>query len=188
MDPTTIKAVPLPAMVAKRAGNQAITAIAIFKLAKAALCLAAAIGLFSVLHHDTQDEARKLLRVFRISGDRHFAKEILIKADLITLPKKKLITALLTFSGLMFTVEGTGLLLKKSWAEYFTILLTSAGIPLELREIFRHATGLAFAALIVNLLIVWYLIFHLMRGWKEKARLKALSHPAQAHPQSMGVG
>lgn len=188
MDPTAIKAVPLPAMVAKRSGNQALTAIGIFKLAKAALFLAAAIGVFSVLHHDTQDEARKLLRVLRISGDRQFAKDVLIKADLITVPKKKLITALLTFSGLMFTVEGVGLLLRKSWAEYFTIILTSLGIPWELYEIIRHPTGLKFAVLVVNLLIVGYLIFHLTRGWKEKARLKALAQPpVEPQPESLGV-
>jgi uncharacterized membrane protein (DUF2068 family) len=168
MESSAVQTAPAPAAAVKRTGNQALTAIAIFKLSKAALCLAAAIGMFSMLHHDAQTEIRKLLHVFRISGDREFAQKILAKANLITLPKKKLITVLLGFSSIMFTVEGVGLLLKKPWAEYFTVILTSLGVPIELYEIIHHATGLKFAALTVNLMIVAYLISHLVRNARER--------------------
>jgi uncharacterized membrane protein (DUF2068 family) len=38
----------------------------------------------------------------------------------------------------LFTTEGIGLLLRKCWAEYFTIVTTGGLIPLEVYELWRH--------------------------------------------------
>ena len=54
--------------------------------------------------------------------------------------------------------EGTGLLLRKRWAEYFTIITTGGLIPLELYELSRHVTAVKIAVLIVNVAIVAYLV------------------------------
>ncbi len=40
----------------------------------------------------------------------------------------------------LFLIEGTGLLLRKHWAEYFTIITTGLFIPLEVYELARHFT------------------------------------------------
>jgi uncharacterized membrane protein (DUF2068 family) len=56
----------------------------------------------------------------------------------------------------LFATEGSGLLLRKRWAEYFTIVTTSGLIPLEVFELVRHFTVTKLVVLIVNVLIVCY--------------------------------
>jgi uncharacterized membrane protein (DUF2068 family) len=51
-----------------------------------------------------------------------------------------------------------GLLLRKHWAEYFTIISTGLFIPLEVYELARHFTMTKLAVTAINVLIVWYLV------------------------------
>jgi uncharacterized membrane protein (DUF2068 family) len=57
----------------------------------------------------------------------------------------------------LFAIEGTGLLLGKRWAEYFTIVTTSAFLPLEIYEMVKHFTVAKVVVTVVNALIVVYL-------------------------------
>ena len=50
----------------------------------------------------------------------------------------------------IFLTEGTGLLLRKHWAEYMTLISTGLFIPLEIYEIHRHFTMLKLVVTVVN--------------------------------------
>src|SRR5262249_60795782 len=63
----------------------------------------------------------------------------------------------------LFLTEGVGLLLRRRWAEYFTVIVTGSLIPLELYELTRRISGIRLVVLAVNLAIVWYLITVLRR-------------------------
>ncbi len=162
MEPFT-KAAPVPVSVAAKAGSQALQAIGLFKIFKALLCFGAAFGLFHLLHRDTEEEARHLLKVFRISHDTTLIKGLLLKADLLDDPHKKIWGGVVMLYGVLFTTEGIGLMLRKRWAEWFTSILTFTGIPIELYEMFHHYTDLKLAALVINTLILAFLIAHLVR-------------------------
>ena len=69
------------------------------------------------------------------------------------------------YAGLLLT-EGTGLLLRKTWAEYFTIVTTAGLIPLEIYEITRHLTAVKVIVLAVNVSIVVYLVLRVRRSPK----------------------
>lgn len=190
-----VPAVPEEERAKRRREDATIRYIASFKLAKAVLFLAAALGLFRLVHKDTQVEVRKVLHAIRIDGDGAFAKQVLLKANLIDDPKKKISGAILTFCGLLFTVEGVGLFFRKTWAEYLTVILTASAIPFELYELFHRAeskvahlvpsdqrasfflanrtTGLKLALLVLNVAILWYLINHLRRSQARRAALLA---------------
>jgi uncharacterized membrane protein (DUF2068 family) len=58
----------------------------------------------------------------------------------------------------LFMTEGLGLLLRKRWAEYFTIVTTGGLIPVEIYELARHFTMAKTIVAVVNILIVWYLV------------------------------
>ncbi len=182
---------------AKRAGNQALLFIAVFKLLKALLFFAVAFGLLRMLHKDTEVELLKLVHVFRIDSDRAFIKTLLTKATDLQDRQKMVGGIVAAFSGAMFCTEGIGLLMRKKWAEYFTIILTSCGIPIELYEVFHrtaHITRhpaliqavpedqraafvmdkmmlLKIGALLLNSLIVWFLIAHLQRARRNEQAL-----------------
>jgi uncharacterized membrane protein (DUF2068 family) len=58
----------------------------------------------------------------------------------------------------IFATEGTGLWLRKHWAEWFTVVATGSLVPVEIYEVFHHFTWLKLAALVANVAIVLYLV------------------------------
>ena len=61
------------------------------------------------------------------------------------------------YSALLLT-EGVGLLKRKFWAEWLTVVSTAIFLPVEIYEIFHHFTWVRVAVLTVNSAIVWYLV------------------------------
>ena len=57
----------------------------------------------------------------------------------------------------VFLVEGTGLLLRKHWAEYLTTLMTASFIPFEIYELWHRPSTMKGGAIALNTLIVVYL-------------------------------
>jgi len=64
----------------------------------------------------------------------------------------------LVYAGI-FSVEGIGLWMGRRWAEWLTIVITGSLVPLELYEIWHRLSASKVVVLSVNLAIVWYLIF-----------------------------
>ena len=183
---TSTQAIPAPAPAVVRHDNEALYFIGIYKAIKTVLFLIAAVGIHHMVHRDTQVELTRFLHVFRVSGDGRIVKNLLLKANVIDDPRKKIITYVLVFYALLFATEGTGLLLRKRWGEWFTSLATASGIPIEIYVLMHHATNpkiaplvaagghspplvldrlemFKIAALVINVLIVWYLVAHLIR-------------------------
>lgn len=142
---------------AKEPFSVALFLIGLFKLAKAALLIAVGIGAIKFLHKDLGGTVLHWTQVLRVDPDNTYVHAFLLKIFRLT-PKqlKELSVGTFVYAAL-FAVEGTGLLLRKHWAEYFTIITTGALIPLELYELAKHFTAVKLAVLIVNVLIVWYL-------------------------------
>lgn len=56
-------------------------------------------------------------------------------------------------------VEATGLWLAKRWGEYFAMVATSAGLPIEIYELTHKVTFLRAGAFAVNVALVVYLVY-----------------------------
>jgi uncharacterized membrane protein (DUF2068 family) len=67
------------------------------------------------------------------------------------------------FYALLHLVEGTGLVLRRRWAEYLTVVATGSLLPLEFYEIARKFSVLRVGVLAINLAIVAYVIARLRR-------------------------
>jgi uncharacterized membrane protein (DUF2068 family) len=55
-------------------------------------------------------------------------------------------------------VEGVGLWLAKRWGEYFAVVVTAAGLPLEISELLKTVTATKAILFVLNLALVLYLI------------------------------
>jgi uncharacterized membrane protein (DUF2068 family) len=55
-------------------------------------------------------------------------------------------------------IEGIGLWLVKRWGEYFAMIVTSLGLPLEIYELTNKVTVLRAVAFVINLALVLYLV------------------------------
>jgi len=135
-----------------------LLAIALFKLVKGILLIAVGIGALKLLHKDVAQTVLHWIDVLRVDPNNRFIHGLLNRAFTIS-PKQIEATSIGTFvyAGLLLT-EGTGLLLHKRWAEYFTIITTGGLVPLELYELREHVTAAKIGVLVVNVAIVVYLV------------------------------
>jgi uncharacterized membrane protein (DUF2068 family) len=60
--------------------------------------------------------------------------------------------------GVLQVIEGTGLWLLKRWGEYFALVATSLGLPIEIYELSERMTWVRVAALVINAAAVVYLL------------------------------
>jgi uncharacterized membrane protein (DUF2068 family) len=144
--------------------------IGLFKLFKALLLIAAGIGVIKLLHKDLSSTVLHWVQVLRVDPENRYLHGILVKIFRVT-PKqlKELSVGTFIYAGLFLT-EGMGLLLRKHWAEYFTIITTGLFIPLEIYELARHFTVVKLAVTVVNVLIVWYLVMRVRSRSKKLSR------------------
>jgi uncharacterized membrane protein (DUF2068 family) len=71
---------------------------------------------------------------------------------------------------LVFSAEGVGLWLEKTWAEYFTVIVTLSFIPFEVYELAQEFNVGTVIGLAINLLILVYLVVRLVKQRGEKKR------------------
>jgi len=135
-----------------------LTLIGVFKLLKSLLLIVVGIGAIRFLHKDVASTVTHWIQVLRVDPDNRYLHGILVKLFRVTPKQLKELSVGTFFYAALFATEGIGLLLRKRWAEYFTIVTTGLFIPLEVYEISRHFTVTRLVVGIVNLLIVWYLV------------------------------
>ena len=148
-----------------RAGDSTKTLllIALFKLAKGILLLVVAIGALKLLHRDVAGTVQHWVNALRVDPDNHYIHKLLTRIFQVSPGQLREISAgTFAYAGLFLT-EGTGLLLKKRWAEYLTIVTTAGLIPLEADETSKHFTAVKLVVLIVNAGIVVYLVMRVRR-------------------------
>ena len=136
----------------------ALFLIGLFKLFKALLLVAVGIGAIKLLHKDLASTAMHWVQVLRVDSDNRYIHGFLARIFRITPKQLKELSVGTFIYAALFATEGTGLLLRRHWAEYFTIISTGALIPLEIYELVRHFTVVKLAVLVINALIVWYLV------------------------------
>jgi uncharacterized membrane protein (DUF2068 family) len=145
----------------KSSQERLLRLIAIFKFLKAALLIALSVGVFKSMHRDIGEIAERWVEALRLNPGNHFVDTALSRISNLTPAQiKKLGLGGLVYAALFLT-EGTGLWLLKPWGEWVTVIITGTGVPVEIYEIHRHPTGVKVAALVINVVIVAYLIYHI---------------------------
>jgi uncharacterized membrane protein (DUF2068 family) len=142
--------------------------IAAFKLFKGLVLFAVGIGAVKLLHKDLAFEVERWADVFRVDPNNHYIHRLLEKfANLDVRKLKELSVGTFFYSALLLT-EGTGLLLSKRWAEYFTIIATSSFIPLEVYELTKRISSAKLVVLLLNGVIVAYLVIQLCQNRQNR--------------------
>jgi uncharacterized membrane protein (DUF2068 family) len=149
---------------AARKTTATLLLIALFKLIKGILLLAVGIGALKLLHRDIAQTVAHWVDILRVDPDNRIIHRLLVRVLSVT-PVQLRATSAGTFvyAGLLLT-EGLGLLFRKRWAEYFTIITTAGLIPLEVYELTRRVSTAKIAVLIINVAIVAYLVRRVRKG------------------------
>jgi uncharacterized membrane protein (DUF2068 family) len=143
--------------------------IGLFKLTKALLSVALGVGALKLLHHDLGSVVLHIADALRLDPESHLIGLLMIKADVIN-PRDLRHFSMITFAyAVVCLVEGTGLVLEKRWAEYFTVTLTALALPLECFELYKEFTPIRITLLLVNLAVLAYLIWLLRRQFRRES-------------------
>jgi uncharacterized membrane protein (DUF2068 family) len=129
--------------------------------------LAAGIGALNLLHRGVAAIIEHWVNIFRVDPQNHYINLLLEKLSIVDDRRlKELSIGTFVYSAISFT-EGIGLSLRKPWAEYLTIIITSSLLPLEIYEIAKHVSTGRISALLINLAIVAYLVRELRTSKKH---------------------
>lgn len=121
-------------------------------------------GAHHLLHKDMADFVATGIAHLHLDPDNRFIARAM--ARILSLDDHKLRAlraGTLIYAALLLT-EGIGLLLRRRWAEYFTVIVTGSFIPLEAYELARRPSGGRLALIGVNVAVVCYLIGVLRRA------------------------
>jgi uncharacterized membrane protein (DUF2068 family) len=141
--------------------------IAAFKLFKGIVLFAVGIGAVRLLHKDLAFEVERWADIFRVDPHNHYFHLLLQKFSILDDRKLRELSVGTFFYSALLLTEGTGLLLGKRWAEYFTIIATSSFIPLEIYELTKRVSWPRLVVLLLNVVVVVYLVVGLCRNRKN---------------------
>jgi uncharacterized membrane protein (DUF2068 family) len=137
--------------------NRWLIAIGVLKLLKAALFVSMGFGVIRLLHKDIADMLLRATLALRFDPENRFINVLLEKAALLSPHRLREISFAIFLYAALDLIEGTGLVLEKVWAEYFTLILTGSFLPWEVYEIIRHVTLFKVVLTILNMLVFIYL-------------------------------
>ncbi len=152
------------------AEQRGLFAVGIFKILKAIFFVGVGIGAIHLIDRNIGELVMRIIDALPIDPEGRVVSLVMDKADLIDAHDLRRIGAGAFIYAVLCVIEGSGLLLRKRWAEYFTVTLTVLGLPLELFELMHRISPLRLGALITNLVILAYLLWVLKRQQRESFR------------------
>jgi uncharacterized membrane protein (DUF2068 family) len=149
--------------MASRRSDTVLVLIGVFKLVKASLLVLVAVGAFTHGMRHWIEQAQP---------SNHYMRELVAKIASASPHALHVVEVIALFYAALFTTEGLGLIARKTWAEYFTTVLTVSFIPLEVYEMIERANVVKAGVIAVNVAIVIYLVIRLKHDgrWPWKAR------------------
>jgi uncharacterized membrane protein (DUF2068 family) len=138
--------------------------VAVFKLFKGLVLFAVGVGAANLLHKDLAFEVERWANIFRVDPNNRYIYRLLEKVLTLDVRKLKELSVGTFFYSALLLTEGTGLLLGKRWAEYFTIIATSSFVPLEIYELTRRVSAPRIVVLLLNVAVVVYLMIEVRRN------------------------
>jgi uncharacterized membrane protein (DUF2068 family) len=145
-----------------------ILLIGIGKILKTIVLAAVGFTALFLVHHDVAEELRHWTFALGFAPGGRLVKEALAEAGSLDDRTLREISAGLFLYASLFAIEGTGLLLRKRWGEWVSIVITGSFIPIELYESIRHPHLGRIVTTIVNIAAVAYLV-HRVRHPKQPA-------------------
>lgn len=142
-----------------------------FKLLMGLLLTAAATGVLAFVHRDVAGIIEHWVDALHLDREGQYVSALLANLDLIQDRHLRQLSGVgFVYAALLLT-EGVGLMMRKKWAEWLTVIATGALIPVEINEVILRFGFWKLLLLILNIAIVWFLIWLLKRQHAKAASL-----------------
>jgi len=146
--------------------------VGIFKLSKAIFFTAVGAGALQLVNRNVDDVLMRIIDALRIDPERHFVGILLDQAGLLSDHQLRRAGMLSFLYAVVCVVEGTGLVLEKNWAEYFTVILTAMGLPWESYALIEKFSLYKVVLILINLAVLLYLLWILKKKKQGEAMAK----------------
>jgi uncharacterized membrane protein (DUF2068 family) len=153
-----------------RRHNTGLVLIAAFKLGQALLFAALGVGALKLLHKDVGDLLKRLAEHPHFNPESRLINFLLARSSLFNDRLLRRIGEVVFIYAGLDLVEGIGLYLEKTWAEYLTLAITASFLPWEVFEIFHRLTLIRVSLLTVNVLVFVYLLKMVLAHGKRNHR------------------
>ncbi len=116
-----------------------------------------------------------VINIFKYMGfdlANQYVRYLIERASLLGNTTIIAVSLMLLSSSLLSYVEGYGLLMRRSWGEWCSVISTASFIPFEIYGMMLGGvTSVKIGILIFNLLVIWYLISHKELFNKKRRRI-----------------
>jgi uncharacterized membrane protein (DUF2068 family) len=153
--------------------------IGAMKLGSGVLLLAAGFELFRLMNHDVGEVLQRLVSRMHLDPENRVVHDIVYQLGGIDRARLKEIGIGTLFYAMLHFIEGTGLILRRTWAGYMTVIITSSLLPVEIYELARKLTALRALVLAVNLGFVFYIVVKLIQE-RRAERLSSMATEGEA--------
>jgi uncharacterized membrane protein (DUF2068 family) len=143
--------------------SRLLPVLAVERLIRAVLLIGVGLILLTHMHTDWADVARGFVARVGLDPSRNETGRLISHLAGWGPRQAQRDGAIAIGYGVLEAVEGYGLLRRRRWAEYLTVVATALLFIPEVDELLKHLTGLKVAALLINVLIVIYLVIRLVR-------------------------
>ncbi len=137
--------------------------IGAFKALKSVSLLFVGFGLLRLLHRDMAAFVDHWVQVLRVDPNNHYIHKAISKVSNVSPRQLREFSVGSFVYAVVYAIEGYGLLRRKRWGEYFTVISTGLLIPLEIYEIFKRPTPMRFGVFALNVAILIYLIVQIRK-------------------------
>ena len=149
--------------------SRALRTVALLEAAKGALVLLVGFGLLSLVHHDIQRFAERLVIHAHLNPAARYPRIFIEVANHLTDARLLLIAAGAATYSLVRFVEAYGLWYARRWAEWFAALSGGIYIPFEIFELYERVSWLSLGALLLNSTIVAFMLYCVFHADSEKS-------------------
>jgi uncharacterized membrane protein (DUF2068 family) len=147
-----------------------IRMIAVFKMVKAAALIVTGVGVLKLMHMDVASELDHWVAWLGLDPGGRFVSHAIEKVTNLSPHRiRELGLVSFVYAGLFLT-EGLGLWFLKRWAEWFTVIITSSLVPVEVYEIHRHPSAVKVVVLAINVAVVGYLLYRIAKEGRAGSR------------------
>lgn len=141
--------------------------VALLEGAKGLLVLVVGFELLSFIHKDIHQAAMRLVEHFHLNPASHYPRIFLDLTERINDTELWSMALAAAMYFVVRMVEAVGLWLRKSWAEWFAVLTGGMYVPIEIFEVARSVTWPMVTVLVVNVAVVSYLLFVLVKNGEK---------------------
>jgi uncharacterized membrane protein (DUF2068 family) len=147
--------------------SRGLLLVGLFKLSKAIFFTVVGAAALRLIHQDLGEMVMNVARMLHFDPESRLVGVLMDKADLIGHHQLREAGMFAFAYAALCLVEGWGLITRKAWAEYFTVILTTAALPWESYELINKFEPYKVGLLLINIVVLVYLLWVLKRKKTE---------------------